>query len=64
MAAALTWSENIFVGCTVTPQFFFFGRSLPFLILSITKNLYVGSFNYFAFTFHNGVELLHEYRCA
>ena len=37
---------------------FFFGRSLPFLILSnITKNkkiLYVGSFNYFSFTIHVG----------
>ena len=40
------------------PQFFFFSRSLPFLILSNkTKNkkiLYVGSFNYFAFTIHVG----------
>ena len=38
---------------------FFFGRSLPFLIISmiITKNkkiLCVGSFNYFAFTTHMG----------
>ena len=38
---------------------FFFGRSLPFVILSIilknkTKNLYVGSFNYFSFTIHMG----------
>ena len=36
----------------------FFGRSLPFLILSIiTKNkkiMSVGSFNYFAFTIHMG----------
>ena len=35
---------------------FFFGRSLPFLILSIIlknkKNLYVGSFNYFSYTIH------------
>ena len=33
---------------------FFFGRTLPFLILSIIlknkKNLYVGSFNYFSYT--------------
>ena len=48
---------------------FFFGKSLPFLILSIiTKNkkiLCVGSFNYFAFTIHMGsTELLHKYRCA
>ena len=34
----------------------FFGRSLPFLSI-ITKNkkiLYVGTFNYFAFTIHMG----------
>ena len=35
---------------------FFFGRSLPFVILSIIlknkTNLYVGSFNYFSFTIH------------
>ena len=31
---ALTWCANIFVGCSVAP-YFFFGRSLPFLILSI-----------------------------
>ena len=53
MTFAVTWSANIFVGCSVTPTFFF-GRSLPFLILSIIlknrKNLYVGSFNYFSFT--------------
>ena len=38
---------------------FFFSRSLPFLILSITtkkqKILYVGSFNYFMFTIHMGL---------
>ena len=37
---------------------FFFGRSLPFLILSVIlknqKNLYVGSFNYFSYTIHIG----------
>ena len=37
---------------------FFFGRSLPFLILSIIlknkKNLYVGSFNYFSYTIQKG----------
>ena len=37
---------------------FFFGRSLPFLILSIIlenkKNLYVGSFNYFSCTIQIG----------
>ena len=36
----------------------FFGRSLPFLIISIIiknkKNLYVGSCNYFAFTIQMG----------
>ena len=37
---------------------FFFGISLPFLILSITlknkKNLYVGSFNFFSYTIQLG----------
>ena len=37
---------------------FFFGRSLPFLILSIIlknkKNLYVGSFNDFSYTIQKG----------
>ena len=39
----------------------FFGRSLPFLILSIIlkknkqKNLYVGSFNYFSHTIQIGL---------
>ena len=46
-----------FVGCSVTPTFFF-RRSLPFLILSIIlktkKNLYVGSFNYFSYTIQIG----------
>ena len=48
MTFALTWCANSFVGCSVTPLFF--GRSLPFVILSIIlkkKNLYVGSFSYF-----------------
>ena len=37
---------------------FFFGRSLPFLTLSIIlksrKNLCVGSFNYFSYTIKKG----------
>ena len=40
---------------------FFFGRSLPFLILSVIlknkTNLYVGSFNYFSYTIHKGSNL-------
>ena len=40
---------------------FFFGRSLPFLILSIIlknkKSLYVGSFNYFSYTIQIGSNL-------
>ena len=56
IAFALTWCANIFVGCSVTPTFF--GRSLPFVILSIIlktkKNLYVGSFNYFSCTIQIG----------
>ena len=56
MTFALTWCANIFVGCSVSPTFFF-GRSLPFLILSIIlkkQNLYVGSFNYFSYTIQKG----------
>ena len=57
MTFAVTWSANIFVGCSVTPTLFF-GRSLPFLILSITlknkKNLCLGSFNYFSYTIQVG----------
>ena len=53
MTFALTWCATIFVRYWVTPTFF--GRSLPFLILSIVykkqKNLYVGSFNYFSYAF-------------
>ena len=53
----ITWCANIFVGRSVTPTFFY-GRSLPFLILSIIlkneKNLYVGSFNFFLYTFQMG----------
>ena len=38
---------------------FFFGRSLPFLILPIIlkKNMYVGSFNYFSYTIQTGSNL-------
>ena len=57
MTFAVTWSPNIFVGCSKTPNFFF-GRSLPFLILSIIlknkKTLCVGSFNYFSYTIQIG----------
>ena len=53
MTFVLAWCANIFVGCSVTPSFFF-GMSLPFLILYIIlkteKNLYVGSFNFFSYT--------------
>ena len=41
---------------------FFFGRSLPFVILSIIlknkKNLYVGSFNYFSYTIQIGSNMI------
>ena len=58
MTFALTWCANIFVGCSVTPTFFF-GRSLPFLTLSIIlkkqkKHLCMGSFNYFSYTIKMG----------
>ena len=50
------------------PQFFF-GRSLPFLILSIilknkTKNLCVGSFNYFSYTIQIGSNYKNSYSSA
>ena len=38
MTFAETRSANNFVGCSVTPTFFF-GRSLPFLILSTKKSV-------------------------
>ena len=41
MTFALTWCANIFVGCSVSPTFFF-GRSLPFLILSIILKKQIG----------------------
>ena len=54
---AITRSLNIFVGCSVAPTFFF-GRSLPFLILSTIlknkKNLCVGNFNYFSYAIQIG----------
>ena len=41
----------------MTPTFFF-GRSVPFVVLSIIlkskENLYVGSFNYFSYTVQIG----------
>ena len=47
----------MFVGCTLNPTFCF-GRSLPFLVLSIInenkKILCIRSFNNFAFTIHVG----------
>ena len=56
MTFVLTSCANIFVGCPVTPLFF--GRSLPFLTLSIIlknkKNLCMGSFNYFSYTIEKG----------
>ena len=55
---AVTWSANIFVGCSVTPTFFSADHLIPFLILSIIlknkKNLCVGSFNYFSYTIQIG----------
>ena len=56
MTFAVTWSANILLDARWPPLFF--GRSLPFLILSIIlknkKNLYVGSFNYFSYTIQIG----------
>ena len=51
MTFALTLCGEYF-GWMLNNALFFFGRSLPFLILSIIlkKNLYVRSFNYFSYT--------------
>ena len=59
MAAVLTWWENIFVGCTVTPTFFL----VDFLIVSITtknklKNPVRGKFSLFHVYYSHGVELV------
>ena len=46
---------------------FFFGRSVPFLSLSIIlkkKKMYVGSFNYSSFYYSHKVGFVHGYRCA
>ena len=50
MAVALTWRENIFVGCMVTPTSFSVDNFLSdsFHCNKKQKILYVGSFNYFA----------------
>ena len=57
MAFALTWCANIFVGCSVTP-IFFFQQITPFWesfhCTKKQKNVYVGSFNYFSYTIHIG----------
>ena len=57
MALALTWYANFFCWMLGDPHLFF-GRSLPFLSLSIIlenkKNLFVGSFNYFSYTVQIG----------
>ena len=57
MTFALTLVCEYFCWMFCDPHFFF-GRSLPFLILSIIlrnkKNLYVGSFNYFSYAIHIG----------
>ena len=54
---AVTWSANIFVGCSVTPTFFSADHFLFWffsIILKNKKNLCVGSFNYFSYTIQIG----------
>ena len=57
MTFAVTLSANIFVGCSVTPTFFF-GRSFPFLILAIIlKNKKICTWEvliYFSYTIQIG----------
>ena len=56
MTFAVTWSVNIFVGCSVTPTFFWQITSFSdsFHYTKQQKNLYVGSFNYFSYTIQIG----------
>ena len=57
MTFALTWCANIFVGCSVTPTFFFrqiTSFSDSFHHTKKQKNLCVGSFNYFSYTIKKG----------
>ena len=56
MTFAVTWSASIFVGCSVTPTFFWQITSFSdsFHYTKQQKNLYVGSFNYFSFTIQIG----------
>ena len=57
MGAALTWCNNIFVGCTVSPTYFLVDHFLFLIISIITKNkiiMCVESCNYFAFTIQMG----------
>ena len=67
MTFALTWCANIFVGCSVTPTFFF-SRSLPFLTLSIIlKNKKYCVWEVLIIShilLKKRVELIHGYRCA
>ena len=57
MTFAVTWSANIFVGCSVTPTFF---RQITSFSDSFRynkkwkQNLYMGSFNYFSYTIQIG----------
>ena len=54
MTFAVTWSANIFVGCSVTPTFFqqITSFSDSFNYTKKQKNLYVGSFHYFSYIIH------------
>ena len=55
MIFVVTWSANIFVGCSVTPTFFQQITSFSdSIILKNHKNLYMGSFNYFSYTIQIG----------
>ena len=63
---AVTWSANIFVGCSVTPTFFSADHSL-FRFDSDTKKRKKsvrGKFWLFLIYYSNRVELVHGCRCA
>ena len=56
MTFAVTWSANIFVGCSLSPTFFrqITSFSDSFHYSKKQKNLCAGSFNYFSYTIQIG----------
>ena len=66
MTFALTWCANIFVGCSVTPTFFFWqitSFSDSFHYTKKKKKSVRGKFQLFLIYYSRTVELVHGYRC-